>query len=95
MPFVSAGLLSFLFASGDSGVALVTIPRFNEQLQPLCAIYRREFAAKAEAALQAGKYKIDAAFSGVSLRVIEEAELVAAGFSARNFFNMNTPQDIP
>lgn len=95
MPFVSASLLSFLFASANSGAALVTIPRLNEQLQPLCAIYRREFAAKAEAALQAGKYKIDAAFSGVSLRVIEEAELVAAGFSARNFFNMNTPQDIP
>ena len=95
MPLVSASLLSFLFAAADRGAALVTVPRINEQLQPLCAVYRREFAAKAEAALQAGSYKIDAAFSGVSIRVIEEAELVAAGFSARSFFNMNTPQDIP
>jgi molybdopterin-guanine dinucleotide biosynthesis protein A len=95
MPLVSASLLSFLFASADRGAAMVTVPRINEQLQPLCAIYRREFAANAEGALQAGNYKIDAAFSGVSLRVMEEAELVAAGFSARKFFNMNTPQDIP
>jgi molybdopterin-guanine dinucleotide biosynthesis protein A len=27
------------------------------------------------------------------VRVIEEKELAAAGFSARNFFNVNTPQD--
>jgi Molybdopterin-guanine dinucleotide biosynthesis protein A len=95
MPFVSASLLNFLFAAADSGAALVTVPRINEQLQPLCSVYRREFAAKAQAALQAGNYKIETAFSGVSIRVIEEAEFVAAGFSARDFFNMNTPQDIP
>jgi molybdopterin-guanine dinucleotide biosynthesis protein A len=47
----------------------------------------------AEQALRAGKYKVDAAFSGVSVRVIEENELAAAGFSEQNFFNVNTPQD--
>ena len=47
----------------------------------------------AEQALRAGKYKIDAAFSGVSVRVIEESELAAAGFSEQSFFNVNTPQD--
>jgi molybdopterin-guanine dinucleotide biosynthesis protein A len=95
MPFVSASLLKFIFAAADRGAALVAVPRVNERLQPLCAVYRREFAATAEAALQAGNYKIDAAFSGISVRVIEEAELLPAGFSARDFFNMNTPQDIP
>lgn len=95
MPFVSARLVNFLFAEAYSGAPLVTVPRLNEQFQPLCAVYRREFAAKAEAALQAGNYKIDAAFSGAPIRVIEEGELVTAGFSARDFFNMNTPQDIP
>jgi molybdopterin-guanine dinucleotide biosynthesis protein A len=95
MPFVPANLLDFLFAAADKVAALVTVPRLNAQLQPLCAVYRREFSGKAEAALQSGNYKIEAAFSGVSVRVIEEAELAEAGFSVRHFFNMNTPQDIP
>jgi molybdopterin-guanine dinucleotide biosynthesis protein A len=47
----------------------------------------------AEQALRAGKYKIDATFSGVSVRVIKEGELAAAGFAERSFFNVNTPQD--
>lgn len=95
MPFVRGNLLDYLFAVADGGAALVTVTRVNAQLQPLCAVYRREFSGKAEAALQSGHYKIEAAFSGVAVRVIEEAELTAAGFSARHFFNMNTPQDIP
>jgi len=97
MPFVASELLAFLFdvaaAEDNASHAMVTIPRTSRGLQPLCAIYRREFNAVAEQALRAGKYKIDAAFSGVSARVIEESELAAAGFSERNFFNVNTPQD--
>jgi len=93
MPFVSPELLAFLFAAAAANEAIVTVPRAGKGLQPLCAIYRRDFASAAERALQAGKYKIDAAFSGVSVRMIEEAELAAAGFSERSFFNVNTPQD--
>jgi len=93
MPFVTAELLSFLFAVAEKNTALVTVPRVNDGLQPLCAVYRRDFAAAAERALQSGNYKIDALFSSVSTHVIEVAELAAAGFSARNFFNLNTPQD--
>ena len=93
MPFVTAELLSSLFAAAEKNAAVVTVPRVNDGLQPLCAVYRRDFAAAAERALRAGNYKIDALFSSVSTHVIEAAELAAAGFSARNFFNVNTPQD--
>jgi molybdopterin-guanine dinucleotide biosynthesis protein A len=92
MPFVSRELLAFLFAAAEESDAIVTVPRCG-RLQPLCAAYRRDFSAAAERALRAGKYKIDAAFSNVSVRVIEEDELAAAGFSEQNFFNVNTPQD--
>jgi len=93
MPFVTAELLSFLFAAAEKNAAVVTVPRVNDGLQPLCAVYRRDFVAAAERALRAGNYKIDALFPSVSTHVIEAAELAAAGFSARNFFNVNTPQD--
>jgi molybdenum cofactor guanylyltransferase len=93
MPFVSRELLAFLFAAAEDNDAMVTVPRDGKGLQPLCAVYRRGFSTVAEEALRAGKYKIDAAFSSVSMRVIDEGELAAAGFSEQSFFNVNTPQD--
>lgn len=95
MPFVSRELLEFLFAAAEdrNNRAVVTVPRTAHGFQPLCAIYRREFFTVADQALREGKYKIDAAFSEVVVRVIEEGELAAAGFSAKNFFNVNTPED--
>ncbi len=93
MPFVSRELLAFLFTTAEASDAVITVPRTGRGFQPLCAVYRRDFSTVAEQALRAGKYKVDAAFSGVSVRVIEENELAAAGFSERDFFNVNTPQD--
>jgi len=93
MPFVTAELLAFLLAAGENSDAVVILPRTIKGFQPLCAVYRREFCFVAEQALRAGRYKIGAAFSGVVLRIVEDAELAAAGFSERSFFNLNTPQD--
>ncbi len=93
MPFVSTELLAFLFAAAENNDAIITVPRSSKGLEPLCAVYRRDFSIAAEQALRAGKYKIDAAFSSVSIRVIEEGELAAAGFSEQSFFNLNPPQD--
>ncbi len=93
MPFVSRELLAFLFAAAEKSGAVITVPRTSKGFQPLCAIYRRDFSTAAEQALRAGKYKIDAAFSGATIQVIEEAELAAAGFTEQMFFNLNTPQD--
>ena len=93
MPFVFAELLAFLFEVAEDDDAIITVPRVGKGLQPLCAVYRPAFRATAEQSLRAGNYKVDAAFSNVSIHMIEEAELAAAGFSERCFFNVNTPQD--
>jgi molybdopterin-guanine dinucleotide biosynthesis protein A len=93
MPFVSKTLLEFLFATAEENDALVTVPKIGKGWQPLCAIYRPEFAPSAEEALRAGKCKIDTLFRDISLHTIEAPELIAAGFSENNFFNVNTPQD--
>ncbi len=94
MPFVPSDLLAFLLANAEQSDAVVVVPRTSRGLQPLCAIYRRSFAETAEAFLRAGKYKIDAAFAGLPVRAIGEAELAAHGFSERSFFNVNTPEDL-
>ena len=93
LPFVTEDLLSCLFSNAEGGDAMVTVARTGKGFQPLCAVYRGEFSNVAERALQAGQFKIDALFGGLALRVIEEVELEKAGFSERNFFNVNTPAD--
>ena len=93
MPFVSEDLLSYLLSVAEKNTAIATVPRTGKGLQPLCAVYRREFATAAELALRAGKYKIDAVFTGLPIRIIKEEELEKAGFSERNFFNINTSED--
>jgi molybdopterin-guanine dinucleotide biosynthesis protein A len=93
MPFVSEDLLAYLFTVAEQNRAVVTVPRTGKGFQPLCAVYRREFASVADLALRAGEYKIDALFRGLSTCIIEESELEKAGFSERDFFNVNTPED--
>jgi molybdopterin-guanine dinucleotide biosynthesis protein A len=93
LPLVTAELLRFLVARARESAAMVTVVRSSEGWQPLCAVYRREFADAAELALRAGRYRIDALFVG-RVCLVGEEELQAAGFSAALFRNLNTPEDL-
>jgi molybdopterin-guanine dinucleotide biosynthesis protein A len=94
-PFVSRALLQYLTGEAHHAPeAAVVVPSCNGHRQPLCAIYRREFAKAAEKALIAGDNRIDVLFDTVKSRVIEEEELEQAGFSAALFCNLNTPEDV-
>jgi len=93
MPFVTSELINFLLAAAEDKNAVVTVPRTRTGLQPLCAVYRREFASTAERALREGEYKVDAAFANLPLRIVDEGELAGAGFSENSFFNVNSPED--
>ena len=94
LPFVSLALLDYFISRAKNSDANVTLARAAGGLQPLCAVYRRSFADVAEAALRAGRYKIDVLFPLTNTRVIEEPELEASGFSPRVFRNLNTPLDL-
>ena len=95
LPFVSPPLLRFLIDRAEQSPASgAIIPRVDQRWQPLCAVYRRQFATVAETALRAGHYKIDPLFSASTTHAIEERELQDAGFSPCLFLNMNTPQDL-
>ncbi len=92
-PSVSGELLKYLFTVAHASKATVTIPRANGYFQTLCAIYRREFGVFAEKALHVGQNKIEPLFSGIAVKIIEEDELKAVGFSPDIFDNVNTPED--
>ncbi len=94
VPFVSRTFLQYLISRARSTPsAWVTVARTSEGWQPLCAIYRREFADVAETALRAGRYKIDILF-GERADVIDGQELESAGFSERMFGNINSPAEL-
>lgn len=93
LPLMEPAFLKYLLEQARGSSAMVTVPRIGGGWQPLCAVYRRSFAEVAEKALTAGKNKIDALFSAVPPRVVEEAEILNAGFGAEMFDNLNTPEE--
>lgn len=92
-PFLDAAFLRWMLGRAEQSGAMVTLPQLVSGYQPLCAVYRREFAAVAEESLKAGKYKIDALYPLVETRVINEAELNHLAFDQRMFDNLNTRAD--
>ncbi len=95
MPLISAAFLRHLLErAAKSPNSLVTLPHGPQGWQPLCAVYRRDFAEVAEKSLRSGRYKIDALFDKGWTQAIGEEELQAAGFSPRMFHNLNTPHDV-
>lgn len=93
LPFVTQELLRYLVTRARESAAVAIVPR-TEGWQPLCAVYRREFAEVAESALREGRYKIATLFDLVLTEAVEHAELEVAGFSAEMFRNLNTPEEL-
>ena len=63
------------------------------QPQPLCAVYRREFAPVAENALRQGRNNIVPLFAEVTTREIGDVEMQELAFDPRMFDNLNTPEE--
>ena len=93
LPFMQLNFLKYLISVAGETRALVTVPRPTDGLQPLCAVYRREFAKIAEQSLGRGKNKIDALFAEVDTKILGPEELSEAGFSRQMFRNLNTPEE--
>jgi molybdenum cofactor guanylyltransferase len=94
MPLLSQQFLQYLIDRARSSKATVIAPRTNGRWQPLCAVYRPDFAALAEKALQAGRNKIDPLFAMTDTLTVEEEELKRTAFSSTLFRNLNTPQEL-
>jgi molybdenum cofactor guanylyltransferase len=94
LPFVEVGFLKYLLTEAQASKAVVTVPHAGGGWQPLCAVYRREFAAVAETALRGSKNKIDPLFGRVEVRAVDDDELKSGGFSPDMFRNLNTPEEL-
>ncbi|HET8827379.1 MAG TPA: molybdenum cofactor guanylyltransferase [Terriglobales bacterium] len=93
LPLLEIRFLEYLTASAVQSGAVVTVPRVGVHYEPLCAVYRTEFVVGAERALVAGRNKIDALFTGLPTRTVDDQELARHGFAPAMFRNVNTPED--
>ena len=93
MPFVQRPVLQMLLdLSADYDVV---VPRWQDQLQTMHAVYRREPCLKAvDAALTAGRRRMISFYDQVRVREVSADELASAGDLARSFFNVNTPAEL-
>lgn len=94
LPFIGPKLLKYVLLRARESATMITVPRAGGGLQPLCGAYRRGFAEAAEQSLRDGRNKIDSLFERVATCVIEEDELVQAGFSVEMFRNLNTLEEL-
>lgn len=95
MPFLKREFLIYMLETALKNTAIVTVPRMNDRLQPLCAVYRKGFVEIAEAALKTGKHKIDILFPAGSTAFVDvdSAEMKRLGFESSMFDNINSPDD--
>ena len=93
LPFLQPSFLNYLVSRSREAKAVVTVPRVEGSLQPLCAVYRRCFAEVAERSLLAGRNKINSLFAEVETEIIEPEEWKRDGFAEEMFRNLNTQQD--
>ncbi len=93
MPFVEEEFARWLIGEARKSEFVVTVPRAGGRLHPLCGVYRKRFAEIARQSLERGENKIDRLFLEVPTSVIEEQQLLLAGFSGDMFRNVNTREE--
>ena len=71
----------------------VVVPRWENLLQPLHAVYRKSVLPLLEQQLARGELRPVILFDRVRTRTIEEEEIRRFDPDGASFFNMNTPED--
>jgi molybdenum cofactor guanylyltransferase len=93
MPFLSAGLLSYLIDAGRT--ADIAIPRTARGYEPLCATYSRRCVDELERLIDQKRFRLGdvASIPGLEIREIGSEELGPFGPAEVLFFNINTSAD--
>jgi molybdopterin-guanine dinucleotide biosynthesis protein A len=95
MPFVSRPVFDHLLHLLDTDEADVVIPRTQDYLEPMHAVYRRAPVLSAiRQALGRGERRMISYFPDVRVRQVAESEWGPLDPTGRAFFNVNTPDDL-
>ena len=94
LPWMEAAFLRFLCRHAFKGGDEVTLPvSRGGGDEPLCAVYRRRALWAIRTTLAAGQNQVSRSFAKVRVERLTWPEIARAGFPARIFDNMNTPDD--
>jgi len=92
MPFLNQDLLHYLLRSAvDFDVA---IPRRNNLVEPLHAVYTKNCLAPIEAMFELGKLSVNRLLGAVKARYVEAEEIDRIDPGHLSFFNINTQADL-
>jgi molybdopterin-guanine dinucleotide biosynthesis protein A len=92
MPYPSRALIRCLLAEAPGREAVV--PRRNEYIEPLFAVYSREIRDGIRTRLEENRLKIHELIDELDVRYLTEDEIAACDPDSRSFFNINTPEDL-
>jgi molybdopterin-guanine dinucleotide biosynthesis protein A len=92
MPLLNLALLRYLMdlATGFD----VVLPRVDDNVEPLHAVYSRDCLEVIEGALQRNRLQIQRFFHEVKVRYVENAELSRFDPEHLSFFNVNSESDL-
>lgn len=93
MPFLTTHWLRYVKERAEGSRAEVIAPESRNGLEPLCAIWRTNAAAKLQTAFDSGVRKITEAMKRLEMEVIDEREWKPFDSAGRLFWNMNTVAD--
>jgi len=91
-PFLSVRLLEHM--TQVSSAFDVVVPRIEDKVEPLCAIYSRNCLIAIEALLEQNELRISRLFNMVTARYIEKHEINAFDPEHLSFFNANSQADL-
>lgn len=89
--FVSPALISYLLSLRDDWD--VVVPRWEDRLQPLLAVYRKTVVPHLQRQLANGELRPVHLFDKVRTRYVTEDEIRRLDPDGESFFNMNRPED--
>ena len=92
MPLLRSSLIEYLLSKIDDND--VVVPRTQDGLQPLHAIYSKNCLVPVKMLIDQGKYKIIDFYDRVRLRIIDEVEFHSLDPDRDSFLNINTPDEL-
>jgi molybdopterin-guanine dinucleotide biosynthesis protein A len=92
MPFLKESVIEYLMNSIDHFDVIV--PKAEDGLQPLHAIYSKDCLKPMREIIEKGKYKVIDFYPMVKIKIIEQHEFRSLDPTGESFINVNTPEEL-
>ena len=92
MPFIKKPLVQYIIDNikGED----VIVPRTQDGLQPLHAVYSKNCLDPIKKIMEQGKYKIIDFYNRVNVKIVEEKDFTLLDPLRESFINVNTPEEL-